>query len=181
MFFLERFMKTLKDFVRQTARPEGSMSEGWLIQEGIVFISQYLHQADSLLPHPFSIQPSLSAMDVREEDGPTIIPQGKGRSVKFGRELCAKLSSFCILNTEVMRPWVDRYNAARVSIETERAQIRREVGQRAPLPSHIIGFRSSITAEWVHAEIDTLDQSEHRVVITQDEWEYARGCSPTVP
>ena len=28
MFFLERFMKTLKDFVRQSARPEGSMAEG---------------------------------------------------------------------------------------------------------------------------------------------------------
>jgi hypothetical protein len=39
MFFLECFMKTLKDFVRQNARPEGSMCEGWLIQEGLVFIS----------------------------------------------------------------------------------------------------------------------------------------------
>ena len=28
MFFLEHFMKTLKDFVRQSARPEGSMAEG---------------------------------------------------------------------------------------------------------------------------------------------------------
>jgi hypothetical protein len=63
-------MKTLKDFVRQNARPEGSMSEGWLIQEGIVFISHYLHQGDSSLPHPFSLRHSLSVMDVREEDGP---------------------------------------------------------------------------------------------------------------
>ena len=33
MFFLERFMKTLKGFVRQKAWPEGSMAEGWLVQE----------------------------------------------------------------------------------------------------------------------------------------------------
>ena len=33
MFFPERFMKTLKSFVRQQARPEGSMVEGWLVQE----------------------------------------------------------------------------------------------------------------------------------------------------
>jgi hypothetical protein len=181
MFFLERFMKTLKAFVIQNARPEGSMSEGWLIQEGIVFISQYLHQADSSLPHPFSIRHSLSAIDVREEDGPTIVPQGMGRNVNLGHELRAKLNSFCILNTQVMRPWVDRYNAARVSIETKRAQIRREVGRRTPLPSHIIEFPSSITAEWVHAEMDRHVQSEHRATITQDEWEYARGCSSTVP
>jgi hypothetical protein len=138
-------MKTLKDFVRQNARPEGGMSEGWLIQERIVFILQYLHQADSSLNHPFSIRHSLSAMDVRKEDGPTIVPQGKGHSVNLGRELRAKLNSFCILNTQVMRPWVDRYNAVRVSIETERAQIRREVGRRAPLLSHIIEFSPSIT------------------------------------
>jgi hypothetical protein len=99
MFFLERFMKTLKDFVRQNAQVEGSMSEGWLIEEGIVFISQYQHQPDSSLPHPFSIRRSLSVMDVREEDGPSIVPQWIGRSVNLQRELRAKLNSFCILNT----------------------------------------------------------------------------------
>ena len=31
MFFLERFMKTLKGFVRQRARLEGSMPMGWLV------------------------------------------------------------------------------------------------------------------------------------------------------
>ena len=39
MFFLERFMKTLKGFVRQRAHPEGSMVKGWLVQESLVFIS----------------------------------------------------------------------------------------------------------------------------------------------
>ena len=31
-------MKTLKGFVCQRARPEGSMAEGWLVQESLVFI-----------------------------------------------------------------------------------------------------------------------------------------------
>jgi hypothetical protein len=89
-------MKTLKDFVRQTAGPKGSMSEWWLIQEGIVFISQYLHPEDLSLPHPFSIRHSLSAMDVREEDSLTIVPQGMGRNANLGRELRAELSSFLV-------------------------------------------------------------------------------------
>jgi hypothetical protein len=38
MFFLEHFTKTLKDFVRQNAQLDRSMTEGWLIQ-GVVFIS----------------------------------------------------------------------------------------------------------------------------------------------
>ena len=36
IFFLEQFMKTLKNFVCQKARPEGSMAEGWLVQESCV-------------------------------------------------------------------------------------------------------------------------------------------------
>ena len=36
MFFLERFMKTLKGFVRQRARPEESMAEGWLYKSPLL-------------------------------------------------------------------------------------------------------------------------------------------------
>ena len=92
-------MRTLKDFVRQQARLEGSLSEEWLIQEGIVFISQYLHQENSLLPHPFSIRHSLLEMDVRENDGPNVVPEGMGHNVNLGRELRAKMNNFCILNS----------------------------------------------------------------------------------
>jgi hypothetical protein len=45
------------------------------------------------------IRHSLSAIDVREEDGPTIVQEGMGRNVNLGRELRAKLNNFCILNT----------------------------------------------------------------------------------
>ena len=36
MFFLERFLKTLKDFVRLRARLEASMDKGWIVQEAFV-------------------------------------------------------------------------------------------------------------------------------------------------
>ena len=32
MLYLERFMKILKGFVCQKARPEGSMAEGWILE-----------------------------------------------------------------------------------------------------------------------------------------------------
>ena len=50
MFFLERFMKTLKGFVHQRACPEGSMAEGWLIQESLVIITKFLGFADLEMP-----------------------------------------------------------------------------------------------------------------------------------
>ena len=48
--FLERFLKTLKDFVRLRAKPEASMAEGWIVQEAFVYVSLYLHTIDPTLP-----------------------------------------------------------------------------------------------------------------------------------
>jgi hypothetical protein len=46
MFFVERYMKTLKDFVRQKTKPEGSMSEGYLLQEAIGMLHDKIAQFD---------------------------------------------------------------------------------------------------------------------------------------
>jgi hypothetical protein len=35
MFFVERFLKTLKGFMHQQAKLEGSMAEGFLVQEAM--------------------------------------------------------------------------------------------------------------------------------------------------
>ena len=50
MFYLERFMKVLKGYVRQEAHPEGSMVEGWLVQESTFYITEFLTQINLLLP-----------------------------------------------------------------------------------------------------------------------------------
>ena len=39
---VERQLKSLKDFVRQRARPEGSMVEGYMVYQCMVYISQYI-------------------------------------------------------------------------------------------------------------------------------------------
>ena len=50
MFFLKRFMKTLKGIACQRARPEGSMDEAWLVQESLVFIGKFLSSTDLKMP-----------------------------------------------------------------------------------------------------------------------------------
>jgi hypothetical protein len=42
MYLVERYMKTLKNYVRNTARPEASMAEGYVKDECIGFIIEYL-------------------------------------------------------------------------------------------------------------------------------------------
>ena len=39
---VERQLKSLKDLVRQGARPEGSMVEGYMVYQCMVYISEYL-------------------------------------------------------------------------------------------------------------------------------------------
>ena len=50
MFFVERYMKILKGFVRQKAKPEGSMSEGYLLQEAMGMLHDKIAQLDDFAP-----------------------------------------------------------------------------------------------------------------------------------
>ena len=42
MWMVERHLNSLKDLVRQRARPEGSMVEGYMVYQMLVYISDYL-------------------------------------------------------------------------------------------------------------------------------------------
>ena len=103
MFFLERFMKTLKGFVRQRARLEESMSEGWLIQEPLVYITEYLSSLDLEIPQLWSQESNRRV--IGEE------PQGQGIQRKMDNNLREKINKFCILNSHVMEKWIEEYEA----------------------------------------------------------------------
>jgi hypothetical protein len=42
MWMVERQLKSLKAFVRQRAHPEGSMVDGYMVYQCMVYFSQYL-------------------------------------------------------------------------------------------------------------------------------------------
>jgi hypothetical protein len=46
IYLVERYMKTLKAYVRNMARPEASMAEGYLKDECIGFLTEYLQRFD---------------------------------------------------------------------------------------------------------------------------------------
>ena len=74
MFFLKRFMKTLKGFVRQRARPKASMAEGWLAQESMAHIAEFLGRNDPL--------GAPQAWSNKEDDRVSgEVPQGNGRTM----------------------------------------------------------------------------------------------------
>jgi hypothetical protein len=47
MYPVERYMKVLKNHVRNFARPEASMTEGYLKDECLGFITEYLYKFES--------------------------------------------------------------------------------------------------------------------------------------
>ena len=107
------------------------MSEGWLVQEALIFISQYLHEVDSSRPHSFSISSTRGDNRARMEGN---VPQGKGVQVTMDVELLQRLNTFCILNSEMMKPWVAKYEDAKSRIQEERSQFRKRNGRHAPFP-----------------------------------------------
>ncbi|GJS44251.1 transposase, Ptta/En/Spm [Tanacetum coccineum] len=44
MYFMERYLCKLKSYVRNKSRPEGSIAEGYLIEECLTFCSRYMHE-----------------------------------------------------------------------------------------------------------------------------------------
>jgi hypothetical protein len=44
MYPIERYMKTLKDYVRTFAHPEGSIAEGYQMDDTLGFCTEYMHQ-----------------------------------------------------------------------------------------------------------------------------------------
>ena len=49
---VERKLKLLKDLVRQRARPEGSMVEGYMVYQCMVYISEYLPKLEENMNVP---------------------------------------------------------------------------------------------------------------------------------
>ena len=105
MFYLERFMKVLKGFVCQKARPKGSMAEGWLVQESCVWISKYLGRVDTTMPVLWSTKDDERLIDE--------VRQGKGLCFRLTDEIREKIQSYCIANTAQLDKWRDRYVEAR--------------------------------------------------------------------
>ena len=166
MFFLERFMKTLKGFVRQRARPEGSMAEGWLIQESLVYITKFLSSLDPGMPRLWT--PDSDSRIEGEE------AQGKGLVRKMDSQLRGKINKFCIMNSQPMERWLAAYEEAKTQRQQQRAEFRRNRNTRSlPYPPNLHALPTFPTPAWLDTRI--RDARQNRELVSQDEEELALG------
>ena len=52
MYPFERYLKRLKDYVRNADKPEGSISEGYVVDEALTFCSRYFDDIETRFNQP---------------------------------------------------------------------------------------------------------------------------------
>jgi hypothetical protein len=96
MYPVERYMKTLKGYVRNMARTEASMAEGYLKDEYLGFVTEYLQRFDVV---------HRRVWDAEEEYGDAgEVLEGAGKSYLMKTELRNVVHQYVLRNISVMQP-----------------------------------------------------------------------------
>jgi hypothetical protein len=93
-----RYMKTLKGYVRNMARPEASMAEGYVKDECIEFVTEYLQRFDVV---------QRRVWDADEEYGEVEEAlEGPGKPYMLSSALCDVVHKYVLRNVAIMQPWL---------------------------------------------------------------------------
>ncbi|KAL3693625.1 hypothetical protein R1sor_007276 [Riccia sorocarpa] len=103
MYFVERYIRVLKEFIRQNAKMEGSIAEGYLVMEDMFYGSEFLSCLDPGAP--------LSSMaDFENEKELGEVPYGASTRKKMDKTMLHHAHIFVLHNAECMQSWLDRYS-----------------------------------------------------------------------
>jgi hypothetical protein len=98
LFLVFRYMKDLKGYVRNFARPEGSIAKCYLAEEGMRFCSEFMKQT-------VEISNRRSKNDAFASDA--ILdgrPNSKGVSIRLNKEMLHAAHLYVMFNTAVVEP-----------------------------------------------------------------------------
>ena len=97
MYPIERYMKTLKEYVRNMARPEACMAEGYVRDECLGFITEYLQR--------FGVV-DRRVWDADEEYGDAEeVLEGAGSKYMMSAALRDLAHQYALSNLSLMEPW----------------------------------------------------------------------------
>ncbi|KAM1329510.1 hypothetical protein PS2_013284 [Malus domestica] len=96
MYPVERYLHKLKSYVRNKARPEGSIAEGYLGDECITFCSRYLHRVET----------KFNQRDRNDDGGKSF---GKGVLEEMGIKLLEAAKFYVLQNCEECLPFVQEH------------------------------------------------------------------------
>ena len=97
MYPFERYLKKLKDYVRNAGKPKGSISEGYVVNEALTFCSRYFDDVEMRFN-----QPNRNEDDIHQTRQLSVFksqckPLGKQSQVHVGCNI-RNMAEFYILN-----------------------------------------------------------------------------------
>ncbi len=96
MYLVERYMKTLKLYVRNMVRPKASMAKGYVRDECLSFIIEYLQRFDVV---------KRKIWDVNEEGDVGEVLKGAGIEFLMNNTLWDLAHQYLLDNSAIMMPW----------------------------------------------------------------------------
>lgn len=97
MYPIERYLKTLKGYVRNRARPEGSMAEGYAIVEALGFCTEYMQEYTVTTRRVWDDKEDPSMYDE--------ILEGSGRTRRLSPDLEQWIHEFVLNNAAPLEDW----------------------------------------------------------------------------
>ena len=97
MYPVERYLKTLKGYVRQRAQPEGSKARGYIMEEALGFCTEYMQNCTMTARRVWDDKEEPSMNDE--------VLQGKGRRRLLSPELQQWIHEFVINNAEILEDY----------------------------------------------------------------------------
>lgn len=98
MYPIERYLLTLKLYVRNRTHPEASIANGYIAEECMTFCSRYLEDAETKLNRP-----------TRNDDGGKISGRHMGKEVDFTLDYVTRMQAhrYILFNTEELEPYME--------------------------------------------------------------------------
>ena len=106
MYPFERFMFTLKRYVRNKSRPEGSIAEGFIAEECMIFCSRYLHDVDSSLTRSGRNDNDSSSTEINLF-GQTGRDLGTSEMIALNTVDKARAHAYVLMNCDAVKPYVE--------------------------------------------------------------------------
>ncbi|KAL7214822.1 hypothetical protein ACSBR1_027078 [Camellia fascicularis] len=97
MYPIERYLLTLKQYVRNRARPEGSIAKGYLMEECMNFCAQYLNDVETKSSRP-----------VRNYSGDDNLGHAIGENTTFYLDNTSWVQAhrYILFNTSAVQPFI---------------------------------------------------------------------------
>ncbi|KAI3789054.1 hypothetical protein L2E82_01841 [Cichorium intybus] len=168
MYPVERYLCHLKKYVRNKARPEGSIAEGYVIEEALTFCSHYLRGVDSRLDKRGRNDDETfndvrdCKLDIFKLNGRGI---GKRETYRLSSILMKKAQWFILSNCSEVEPYLDEH------LELLKKQ--------HPVSSNFSQLQQSSFPSWFSSRIGTMYE-QNSSVVDEELYALSRGTDDRV-